>query len=1024
MGINTGDNGFSIDGKTYTYDVGDPSAPGLEPQPTNHGDIHIDDSKKDISKRTKETLSKYLSDLTNTNAYGIDAQTVEKSTTSPEGTPPPLADTDNTEQFIDRSEIKLPFDLPQQLRSGNRNFDHVTDPNTKLNISKGKATPQNEDGNAILQGVKGGIPGKFPAGIAPYVSTVLSNNRFTDASRAAAVSDITNPGKTYDPTLKHPKYGDVSMNRLAQVGVALSIRSSQELGAREGNPSSGAQEARSLLPGFNQLGAARINSTVLEAKDVLDDLTKSEIPDEALISIAPGGSWGSMNNVQDPYSGITAIGMIAMSAALTAAIVILFEGLGFIMSLVKEETTGTHHEDGSYILGRYTLTPAPDPNAFPPSIPPNVGALLGIRGTRFPFSKALQTGVAAFFGINTSGGILGQLTSGLTSVTENPGFNSVVARSIIRSSLTIIDAFKGVGKSSNLISGVKNVLSVIEVIRSSKLISAMNVFANLGDQILIEESINDEVKTARGEPKKVSRIDNLSDSSPAVQKNRLNGSLKLAWSSNRSPTSYLIPDTTLTLAIASGGKLGSFNLLPFQSDKAKNYFKIIGLTEQVTPALLLPYDSSDATTPSVKSIEDALDAEYMPFYFHDLRTNEIISFHAFITQLGDDFTANWEQSDGVGRVDPVRIYKNTQRKINVGFFIAATSDEDFDDMWMKINKLITLVYPQYTQGRVLTTPDDANKFVQPFSQLIGASPLVRLRLGDVFRSNYSRFALARLFGADSNSMKLNGTDLKFSGAVQSLKSTIDTLRDSPASGDKFMILHNDARKPSDGTTITVPLPPIPGISSGNGGSVSPTLTVVEPTDLPYFIFTVKNDKGDSVIVTPSILQAGQLYDFYGISASSAGKIIDRLKNKYDGDNVGKNVVGGQYQVPKSSLRLPPDRLRTVMQTNMTTAIDGVDALSTFLDPQNNAVAKSFRDVQGKGLAGTIDSIGFDFNNVTWETLPNKRAPQFCRVTISFSPIHDISPGLDHLGYNRAPLYPVGHQTPTNDITKEGQSTGG
>jgi hypothetical protein len=27
--------------------------------------------------------------------------------------------------------------------------------------------------------------------------------------------------------------------------------------------------------------------------------------------------------------------------------------------------------------------------------------------------------------------------------------------------------------------------------------------------------------------------------------------------------------------------------------------------------------------------------------------------------------------------------------------------------------------------------------------------------------------------------------------------------------------------------------------------------------------------------------------------------------------------------------------------------------------------------------------------------------------MSFEPIHDIAPGLDHQGFNRAPLYPVG-----------------
>ena len=92
--------------------------------------------------------------------------------------------------------------------------------------------------------------------------------------------------------------------------------------------------------------------------------------------------------------------------------------------------------------------------------------------------------------------------------------------------------------------------------------------------------------------------------------------------------------------------------------------------------------------------------------------------------------------------------------------VASTSPADFDEMWLKINKLVTLVYPQYTAGKTLTTsPAGDYRFTQPFSQLVSASPIVRIRLGDLLRSNYSRFALARLFGLGSAGLKLDGTDI-------------------------------------------------------------------------------------------------------------------------------------------------------------------------------------------------------------------------------------------------------------------------
>ncbi len=148
---------------------------------------------------------------------------------------------------------------------------------------------------------------------------------------------------------------------------------------------------------------------------------------------------------------------------------------------------------------------------------------------------------------------------------------------------------------------------------------------------------------------------------------------------------------------------------------------------------------------TIDFLEKELDSDYMPFYFHDLRTNEIITFHAFLSSLSDGFSASYDSIEGFGRVEPIKIYKGTQRKISMEFSIVSTNPDDFDIMWYKINKLVTLVYPQYTEGRRLEK--NGYNFVQPFSQMMGASPLIRIRLGNVLRSNYSRFSLAKLFGA-------------------------------------------------------------------------------------------------------------------------------------------------------------------------------------------------------------------------------------------------------------------------------------
>lgn len=1005
--IKTGDGGFSINGQTYTFDVDDVDAPGIDPTVTDKGDIKINNEKKDISKKTKTTLGAYINAKTIVNKFPVDAGYVETAITTDKGVPARISDATNSKRYVDR-------DALESNQRGSLLNDKLEDPKQQLDINKGKSDKQRDDGHNTLKDIVGGETPKPTKGIENYLSQVLRNNRFSSLNTMSPTKEQTTPSN-YNPMLTHPKLGQMSVNRLAQVGVALSIRSSNEPGSTDqaNNPSSGAQEARSLLPSVSQLGASRINTTVLEAKDVLASLTNDEIPDASFVSAAPGGSWGSLNNVHDTYSGMTSIGMIALAVALTSAVVVTFEGLGTLLSLVKggNESGASKTVDGRYTIGRYRVQQGANPNAFPPeAFPPDIAASLGIRPTVYPFSEALQVGVTTFFGIDTTNGVIGQITSGLQSTLQAPGYNAVVARAIIRSSLTVLDAVRRATESANIVSGVENTLDVLQTLRGSKIISAFNVFASLGDQVLVNDGMGDVIDGLPGEPKRTSKIDALENSVQSVQKNRLKGSLKLAWSNNRTPSSYLIPEPTL--ALATTGKLGAPNMLNGQSPLAKTYYKVLNLSSQIKSSLRIPYESSDPNDITVKSIEGQLDAEYVPFYLHDLRTNEIISFPAFLTQLSDDFTPNWEQTEALGRVDPVKIYRSTSRRVSIGFMIVATSDEDFVSMWEKVNKLVTMVYPQYTQGRTLTDPNNENRFVQPFSQLMSASPIVRMRLGELFSSNYSRFALSRLFGADTNQLKINSNDVTFSGAVDLFKKLQDDIG-SPV-GKTYMMHVNNMSKPGEtGVTITLPTPSIPGFSPS---SITPGTSRTAPQfninagDSAYFVFKVVASLDDSrVIVKPELMTAKIMQDFYGLTPKQASQTLFGLESEYDNaSKPSKRVIGGQYVANKSDLRISPDRLSTILgeTTNSSTNIEN---LASFLSPDSNAIVRSFKETQGKGLAGTIDSLNFDFyNNVTWETTPGRRAPQFFRVSMTFTPIHDISPGIDAAGYNRAPVYPVGN----------------
>lgn len=1000
MGINTGIGGFEINGKVHTFDVGDPSDPGIDPVNPDSGDLTVDNSVKDVSKKTKLTLADYLKSSTSNNAFPITGEYKEVVITTEKGVPSPIStQLTNDPQFAD----------PLSATG----VTSTNDPAVTLGgLSKGKTSPQNINGNQLLPSV---TKDKLPEPIKTYTTTVLANNRFTDASRSSPNQMLLDhPDRLFNPTFRSPEYGDLSAARLAQVGVSLSLRASQELNAatRGNNPSSAGSEAGALLPGLNQLGATRVDTIVLEARDALRDLTNEEVPEGNFISIADG-SWGALNNVSDPFSGIQSTGMIAMSVVLTSAVVLLFEGLGALLGLIQGSSVGSARNlSGRYVSGRSTVTKQSDPNAFPPDFPPDIGALLGIRSTVYPLGAALKEGTAAFFGVDMSSAG-STVTSGLNSAVGSPGFNVVVARTIVRSGIFVVDAFKKAFSSSNFVAGVKNVLSIIDIIRTSKVIAAINVFAMIGDSLLMDPSDQYAASDAiPEEPKKRSRIDSFDDSVPGstVQKNRLRGKLKLAWSSNRAPAMYLVPDSILTMQLVDS-KLGGFKgPIGLVDPDSKSIIRAQTESDQLSNGARLPYDDGTSDGATVKNLEDALDAEYMPFYFHDLRTNEIISFHAFMASLSDGFTAGWENTDGYGRVDPVKVYKNTSRRIEMSFYVASTSEQDFDDMWMKINKLVTLVYPQYTKGRILDDAD-STRFVQPFSQLIGASPLVRIRLGDLIRSNYSRFALARLFGAASNEMKLDGTEIRFENAADKLEKYRN---------DAFLLFSKvDA---TNKFTLTSPgeWPLAPAKTGGGTGAAAasagsgpsnpkqaPTLKI-DAGDVQYFEFQVTAYDLGVCTIKPMLLTVDQLV-LNGMNSVTASDRLRALELKYKRGPLETKVIGDDgYKVPGLMLKPTAETLRKLYEKDFAGELTNIDKLSEFLDPEKNAIVKSFRSTQGKGLAGAIETLNFDwYDKVTWDDRLGHKAPKICKVTLSFSPIHDISPGLDHMGYNRAPVYPVG-----------------
>jgi len=737
--------------------------------------------------------------------------------------------------------------------------------------------------------------------------------------------------------------------------------------------------------------------------------------------------------------------------------------------------------------------------------------------TRHAYKDAVIAGMGVMLGKDlSSSGTPQQMGSYYGTLPQAPGFWEAVAKSAVDTIAQMRDTGKIVDSSSPQY--------YIEIGRS-KAVKMMNAFATIGDIILQvtgktynSDTIRSDIKTAAG----IEQVDDL----PVTAGTRISKSregagrtpLALSWRGNSLPGLYMLSDDVVRASLQMGNLLTGEN-------PARGMLASSLVDKTYTDPTL---KGSKARIPGdiVKIIEDKLDAEYVPFYFHDLRTNEIISFHAFLEGLSDSFAAQYSSYKTYGRADPIQMYSSTSRSISLSFTIAATSRDDFDEMWYKINRLIASTYPKYTSGQLVQNKDIT--FEQPFSQVIGATPLMRLRVGDVVKSNYSRFNLARFFGIGSEGVDVNKFD------ATETKSNIDYLSATSNAINKFE-KGGYSKKPEKYENYQMPafytlfgspiksIAAIKGVSSfldrTGAGSVINTATTNVASNLlvngfvnplGYGLMTAFSQNPDnpgfaglSSVIGVSDIDATQNVGFIGNATIAYLKPRERPYDNIDdaGNVVGKFVArraikvlvrkrfkpptnrsfslavpwnninqigdedtptqethyvvsvidpsqyfpvkrdGESINTSKESILVTHDDLQpdlghifspaalvinplasladaagsaintaaASLNLNISNILDdaATSGVKGFMSPENNAVVRAFEHNKGRGLAGVIKQLSFNWIDFNWETDWGARAPMGTKVTISFDCIHDLPPGLDESGYMRAPTHNVG-----------------
>lgn len=445
-------------------------------------------------------------------------------------------------------------------------------------------------------------------------------------------------------------------------------------------------------------------------------------------------SYGQMNTQVSPFGTPAPTAMIVNAAIFAIAANIAIELVGGILSLVLKETgrftTGNRQRNLGDVIGRLGSSRSRPDDVYT-FIAEALGACLpyGKDNDFEPsgddvnlYLSRARTGIRSVIGTGDSEDFAEQVFGAGFTVATSPGYYVVMSRNIVRNIDTLIpiDFFS----SGGLGAGIEGVVSYLSAVKSSKIFRFVDTMARIG--IALEYKDRPFQSNLIDEMRPVPEDSNVPPGDRIKKGRAYRGKRELAWSFSEAHKQgrLLLPDSFITgSSVWSGGK-------PVQR---------IGN---------LPITGSRISIEDSMLIEENLNAEYVPFYFKDLRTNEILNFHAFIDELSDSYSPSYTAVEAYGRMDPVQIYKGTTRSISVGFMLVATNPSDFDAMWYSINRLTMMVYPEWTRGNELNSSDSEEKlsFIQPFSQIPGSSPMVRLRIGDLIKSNYSRFGLARIFG--------------------------------------------------------------------------------------------------------------------------------------------------------------------------------------------------------------------------------------------------------------------------------------
>jgi hypothetical protein len=768
------------------------------------------------------------------------------------------------------------------------------------------------------------------------------------------------------------------------------------LGQQETVLTRGKQVQVSLAPTAQQLGLIK---TIPKSETRLDDEVNSTTEDARRFE---DKTFAVMNHPLMQYTGSQSSGMGIIAVTGASAILIASAALAVFLNLVTK--------------------PAPTGRGLLRNIPRD----LGFPESNFPVGVCINRGIPILLGLgvritNASSipGVLGQLLGALGSsvvggssrvpLSESPGFYAHLFRTVVQG---VEELQKATSKLQSQPTNIGNYRAFVDSIKSLGLIRFLALAATLGHEILKRER-----EVTEG------NLDNVSlppegrfgfrglEGKDRIGRSRLGdgdkGGKRMSNSLRDMPSAFLPPTTV------------------------RNVQNHVSIADKYIPKLA----GNETNARVLKALRNELEKEHVPFWIQDMRTGEVAAFHAFLLSVNDNFSPSVEGTSTLGRMDDVLTLNKTTRTVSCEFYIVATSPDEHDYLWHLVNWLTMLIYPTWSEGIKVNETRTS-----PFGRVPSASPLVRIRLGDVWKSNAGSESISRLLVPEEQLRnKWSETNKDWDSDVEPLARAARNNSWEFARGGEYTLFPNplgyaydtnnslanlrDLRRGSEGNlnarTLANAIKDNNGRvlktyenlifvcenvdgenASGNVYAVNPDGTRGERiSSFGSETFLIKVTRRDVQPRLQSVKRLERTAQAILNTAASAASALGALPVPIP----GSEAVGAVARTTSRLAEKPRNVANGLQALTNRAENPGIESL-----PFVQALRKGSLD----GLAGMITTFDLDYNWVdsssfALETNRGSVAPIGVKINIGMNVIHDIQPGRDALGNNRAPIFPVG-----------------